>query len=94
MYYQQLYFLWKFTNLNALIKGIKNHMIVYFTPKKYDLNVILNKASPARQDGIARQAGLSCARREEFIELIKISSWEDMIRNDNLTKYNINNVLL
>jgi hypothetical protein len=39
-------------------------MIVYFTPKKYDLNVIPTEAIPAGRE----------SEVEESIELIKISS--------------------
>jgi len=46
-------------------------MIVYFTPKKYDLNVIPTGAIPAGRESevpVRRPDG------EESIELIKISS--------------------
>jgi hypothetical protein len=59
-------------------------MIVYFTPKKYDLNVIPTEAIPAGRESEA----------EESIELIKISSRQNGARNDSFTKSNINNMLL
>jgi hypothetical protein len=56
-------------------------MIVYFTPKKYDLKVIPTGANEVSEV-------------EESIELIKISSRQTGTRNDSFTKYNINNMLL
>jgi len=73
-------------NINLLF-----FMIVYFTPKKYDLNVIPTGAIPAGRESempIRRPDG------EESIELIKISSRQTGTRNDSFTKYNINNMLL
>jgi hypothetical protein len=67
-------------------------MIVYFTPKKYDLNVIPTEAIPARRLA-AGQAGRE-SEVEESIEFIKISSRRAGTRNDSFTKYNINNMLL
>ncbi len=43
-------------------------MIVYFTPKKYDLNVIPTEANEVSEVPVRRPDG------EESIELIKISS--------------------
>jgi hypothetical protein len=70
----------------------KKNVIVYFTPKKYNLNVIPIGAIPAGLSG-----GQTTGREsevEESIELIKISSRRTGTRNDSFTKYNINNMLL
>ncbi len=46
--------------MGEVCKIIKSYMIVYFTPKKYDLNVILTEANEVSEV-------------EESVELIKIS---------------------
>ncbi len=64
-------------------------MIVYFTPKKYDLNVIPTGVNEVSEVPVRRPDG------EESIELIKISSrYIGGTRNDSFTKSNINNMLL
>ena len=67
------------------------YLVVYFTPKKYDLNVIPTEAIPAGRESevpVRRPDG------EESIELIKISSRRSGTQNDSFIKYNINNMLL